>query len=258
MNIKKIKKLSNDKYQIITSNNNKIITYDSVILKYNLLYKKDIDSELLNLIIKETSYFDIYKKVVNYISKRLRSEYEIKKYLEKYDLNEKDTNKIISDLKESNFINDYNFAKAYISDKVYLSNYGPLKIRKDLQNYYVDNKIIEELISNIENEIILEKLNKLITKKINSNKKHSSYILKQKLLYYFKDLGYETSMILNCLDNLGNNEDGILDKEYEKLYKKYSKKYSDYNLDNKIKEGLYRKGFDINKITEFINTKKEF
>lgn len=258
MDIKKIKKMNNDKYQIITSDNTKIITYDSVILKYNLLYKKNIDSELMSLIMKETSYFDIYKKAVNYISKRLRSEYEIKKYLEKYDLNEKDTNKIINDLKKSNFINDYNFAKSYISDKVYLSNYGPLKIKRDLQNYYIDTEIIEELINNIDDEVILEKLNKLMTKKINSNKKHSNYILKQKLLYYFKDLGYETSMILSCLDNLGNNDDNILDKEYEKLYKKYSKKYSDYNLDNKIKEGLYRKGFDINKINEFINTKKEF
>ena len=48
MDIKKIKKMNNDKYQIITTDNKKIITYDSVILKYNLLYKKSIDSELMS------------------------------------------------------------------------------------------------------------------------------------------------------------------------------------------------------------------
>ena len=67
MVIHKIKKLGNGKYQLIIGNHHKVTTYDEVILKYNLLYKKEIDSELLDQIFSETSFYDVYTKAVKYI-----------------------------------------------------------------------------------------------------------------------------------------------------------------------------------------------
>ena len=50
MKIEKIKKLSNGKYKIELDNKEKITTYDEVILEENILYKKEIDNELINKI----------------------------------------------------------------------------------------------------------------------------------------------------------------------------------------------------------------
>ena len=47
-------------------------------------------------------------------------------------------------------------------------------------------------------------------------------------------------------------EDEILKKEYEKLYTKYSRKLKGYELEKKIKEKLYSKGFDIHDIEKII------
>ena len=48
----KIKKLKN-KYKIEFDNREPIITYDDIILKYNILYKKELSEELIDKILKE-------------------------------------------------------------------------------------------------------------------------------------------------------------------------------------------------------------
>ena len=169
MKIEKIKKLNSGKYKIELDDKNKIITYDDVILKHNLLFNKDIDSSKLNELNIDTKYYDIYNKCVKYISTRLRSEKEISIYLDKFPLEENDKNKIIEDLKSVCFINDANFAKAYISDRIYLSNDGIEKIRKSLLEHNIDSSLIEEELSKIDKNVIKEKLTKLISKKIKNN-----------------------------------------------------------------------------------------
>lgn len=256
MKIQSIKKVGSNKYYLIFENNEKITTYDEVILKYNLLYKHEVDSSFVKTIIQETSYYDIYLKIVKYISIRLRSEFEIKKYMEKFHLAEVQKQQLLEKLKQAGLLNDKNFTIAFISDKLHLSTMGPLKIKKELLKHQINSKIIEEEISKIDEEEVFDKLYKLVVKKIEANKKYSSYILKQKLLLYFKDLGYETTMIDQCFYEIGNKEEDILSKEAEKLYKKLSRKYQGTELTRKVKEKLYQKGFDINEITSYLNKKE--
>ena len=59
MKIEKIQKLKNNKYKIILENNDVINTYDDVILNNNLLFNKDISSELLNQINNQTIYYHL-------------------------------------------------------------------------------------------------------------------------------------------------------------------------------------------------------
>ena len=143
MVLHKIKKLSNGKYQLTIGNNHRLITYDEVILKYNLLYKKEIDSELLEAIFSETSFYDVYNKVVKFISIRLRSEKEIKNYLKKYSLSTKEEEECLQKLKNAGLLNDESFAKAFISDKLHLTTMGPYKIRGELEKLGISSDIIE-------------------------------------------------------------------------------------------------------------------
>jgi hypothetical protein len=78
MKIKKIKK-QGTKYKIILENNDSITTYDEVIINNNILYKKELNSNLLETIIKQNEYYEIYNKLVKNIKQKLRSETEIRK-----------------------------------------------------------------------------------------------------------------------------------------------------------------------------------
>lgn len=253
MRVKKIKKMKSGKYKLVIEGSNDIVTYDEVILKNNLLSQKEIDEELLLKINIDTDYYDIYMKVIKYIQIRLRSEKEIMKYLEKFKLDEVEKNKIIEQLKQIGLINDFVFAKAYISDKLNLSNYGPNKIKQDLANHDIDNTIIEELIWDIDEREVYEKLYKLMEKKILNNKKYSKYQLKHKLLHEFANLGYQTEMINDIFEKQYVEDNNIIKKEYEKIYNKLKTKYSGNELFYKIKHKLYQKGFSSEEIDDLFN-----
>jgi len=63
MKIENIKKLNSGKYKIELDDKNKIITYDDVILKHNLLYHKEVDTDKLNELNIDTKYYDVYNKL---------------------------------------------------------------------------------------------------------------------------------------------------------------------------------------------------
>ena len=229
------------------------ITYDDVILKNNLLYNKEIDNDKLNELYKDNTYYDTYNKVVKMISKRLRSEKEINDYLEKNNVIDKD--KIISRLKSVNLINDTNFAKAYLYDRLYLSKDGVSKIQSDLIDYGINDNIISDLLSNLDEAIIDEKLEKIVIKKIKSNSNKSNYLLKQKIIYDLINLGYDKEKIVYYFDkNITDDSSAIL-KEYNKLFKKLSLKYSDDKLKCEIKNKLFQKGYSSYEIDKIINEK---
>lgn len=250
MEIKNIKKLKSGKYKI-EMDDTKITTYDDVILNNNLLYKKHIDNKLLENINVETSYYDVYNKVIKYISVKLRSKKEILEYLNKNKVEENDKNKIIKDLTNAGLLNDENFAKAFISDKIYLSNDGRLKIKKELLEHNINEDIIDKYLYSYEESIFEEKLSKLMTKKIKTSK-YNGYLLKQKLFYEFNNLGYENDIITKVYNSIDINSN--IDEYFEKYYKSLSKKYSGNDLINKLKNKLYSRGYSIEEINEKINT----
>ena len=239
MKIEKIKK-NGKKYIIILDNGLEIKTFDDVIINNGLLYNKIIDDDLLDKINKENDYYNIYYKVVNYISKKIRSEKEIIDFLDKNNILDK--NKIINKLKSINLINDLNFAKAYISDRINLSNDGIYKIKNDLLKHNIDLGIIDNELSKIDDEIINKKIEKLINKKI-KNSKYTGFKLKYKVVNELINLGYDKSKISEIYDNLDIKNDDLIIKEYNKLYNQLSKKYQGKELEYKINVKLYNKGF---------------
>jgi len=256
MQINKIIKMKDNKYKVIIDGES-IVTYDNVILENELLYKKSIDNNLYKKILLDTSYYDIYNKTVKYILKRRRSEKEIRKYLNKFDINNNDVESIIVKLKDIRLIDDREYCKAYINDKLYLSKEGINKIKEDLIGEDISIEIIEEELNNIEEYLFNERLEKLIIKKINSNKKYSNSYLKQKILSEMFNLGYDKEIILNILESNLNSDDNILEQEFNKVYDKLKVKYSGYELENKVKQKLIQKGFSVGDINRLLQEKTE-
>jgi len=256
MKLLKIQKLKNNKYKLIVDGV-PIITFDDVILKHNLLYKKEIDDDTYNFILKDTEYYNLYNRTLKYILKRRRSEKEIKVYLTKLSASLDDIKNIISKLKENNLINDTQYCRAYIYDSIYLSKKGINKIKNDLIIQDIPLNIIEEELNKIDITDVNNKLEKIILKKIKSNKKNSNFILKQKILHDMTELGYDRNLIIEILDKNLSADVDILKKEFEKVYIKLSKKYFGQELVSNVRNKLLAKGFIINEINELLREKTE-
>lgn len=256
MEINKIIKMKDNKYKIYIEGDF-IITYDNVILDNDLLYKKHIDDSLYKKIIVDTEYYDIYNKVVKYILKKRRSEKEIYEYIKKFNIDENKINKIINKLKELKLINDLEYCKAYINDKLYLSKCGINKIRIDLLEQNIPYDVIEEELKNIDINILNDRLEKLIVKKIKNNKKYSNYLLKQKILNEMINLGYDKNNILEIIENNIESNASILETEFNKIYLKLKNKYSGVELKTKVKQKLIQKGFSMEEINKLLQEKTE-
>ena len=233
MKIIKIVKKPGNKYILELDNGDKIKTYDEIILKYNVLFHKEIDNNTLEKIINENNYYDIYNKVLKYINTKMRSEYEIREYLKK--LEYKDIDSLIANLKEKKLINDSLFLKAYINDKILLTLDGPYKIKNTLLDHNIDESLINKELNIFNTELVNERLKKIIDKKIKLN------------------IGYSKEDILNILDNYKINEEELIKKDYDLLKKKLSKKYAEKDLEYQIKNKLYQKGYSIDSINNFLS-----
>lgn len=201
MKIEKYKKISDSKYRIILDNGTVTDIYEDVIVKNNLLYKKEIDCNLLNKIEQDNEYQDSYNIALKYITVRLRSINEIEVYLKKKGIKTEAIEDTISRLKENNFLNDEIFTKAFIQDKLNFTTMGKYKLINELKILKVDENIINNYIEEIEEDIWCERINKLINKYIKSKKKYSGNILKNKIYIYLVNLGYDKSLVINSLNN---------------------------------------------------------
>lgn len=240
MKIIKYQKVSSNKYELTLENKEKIKLFEDVILKEELLLKKEInDLEKLKEINHE---YEIYDVSLSLVSKKVISIKGLRTYLLKkgYEINK--INKVINSLIRSNYLSNSNYAKCYVNEKLKLSLDGPKKIKSHLMNEEIDEDIIDELL-NINEDIWYERINKYLEKQLKINKK-SVYYFKNKMMVNLTNLGYEKDMISTCLNSINiDNEEELEEKERIKLRKKLERIYSGEELERKIKEKLYQKGF---------------
>ncbi len=250
MNITKIKKDKGNKYKVLIDLEEYVL-YDDTILKYSLLTNKSIDDELLQEVIKYNDYLKYYYLALKHISKRLRCKKEIVDYLNKYDVDKDTINLIIDKLNSEGYLNEYVYLKSFINDSLNLSDDGPLKIKSKLIKLGFNedsiNEVLNSIISNIDLSI---RVSNIIDKKVRLNNNKGKYYLKRKILLDLTNLGYNKETILDILNNINFDDSSIYKKEREKAFNKYSKKYSGYELESKVNNYLYRKGFSVGDYNE--------
>lgn len=250
MEIKKFKKLKNNIYELELDNGSLVKLYDDVIVKYSLLINKKIDSKLLDEITKYNTSLDAYYLSLKYISKKLRCEKEIEKYLTKLEFNKDVIDKTISKLNNDGYLKHDIYIKSYINDIYNFNNYGPDKIKFNLREL---GFILNEIEPYLEDKDFKSKAIKIIDKKVKANHKLSNYMLKQNISNYLINLGYSKDIFYDYLDNIKINNKDILVKEASNYIKKYSKKYENKELLYFVKDKLYKKGYNSDEIDEVLN-----
>lgn len=245
MKIISYNKQKNGMYKIKFENNFSIILHEDLILKYNLLLNKYIDDEKLEELYEENKTYEVYNIALKYINVKLRSVYELRKYLDKKKYSTLLIDNTISILKKQGYLNDEVYVNAYINDQINLTLNGPFKVKKSLLDVNIELDLIDKYIPKFSQELIDFRINKLINKYLNSKTNKSAYALKQKIIINLVNMGYSKEDIVNNLENIQivDNAD-IRKKEYDKIYNKLSKKYSGSELEYRVRQKMYQKGFN--------------
>lgn len=201
MKIEKYELTKKNIYNVYLSNGEVLELNGKVITNNELLIKKDIDNELYDKLKRDNTICILVDTSVKYIDRRLRSINELRDYLKN---KEEDTiiiEEVIDKLIDYKYLDDDRFTKAFIKDKLNFTNWGDYKIKNELKRLGVNEEIIYNNISNIDDNIYYERINKIIDKDISINKKYSGIKLKNKIYNHLLTLGYSKEKVISIINN---------------------------------------------------------
>lgn len=138
-------------------------------------------------------------KAESFCAYQERSQHEIRNKLYEWGLHQADAEAIISELIESNFLNEERFALAYCLGKFRIKGWGKLKIKQGLKFKRVPDKLIQKALKIIDPNDYLEKLGQILIKKSATVSEKDPFKRRYKLIQYAASKGFEKELISDLL-----------------------------------------------------------
>lgn len=243
MKIIKYKKKRNGQYELQFDSGKELTLYEDVILKHELLLKREVTEGDLDTILLSNQECDVYYVALKSLNSRFKSEKELRIFLDKKEYPMEFIEKAIQKLLHQGYLDDRSFSKAYINNQMITTSKGPKKIEKELLDKGVLREIILEELVVFTKEEQLIRIKKIANRLIKSNRSRGGIVLRKKIVQDLQIMGYSSSVIDEVMQQLSfGDTKSIAEKEKEKLYRRLSRKYSGKELEFKIKEKLYQKG----------------
>lgn len=146
----------------------------------------------------------LYKTALNKaMAQCSRREYccdDIRNKLISWGVSGTDSEKIIVNLIEENFINEKRFATAFVKDKFNYNKWGKIKIAAHLRHKNIPGEITREALNSIDYDAYTRVLKDIITSHRRSVKSKNQYDLKAKLLRYGLSKGFESNLLYEVLN----------------------------------------------------------
>ena len=200
MKIVKYERIGVGKYRIFLDNGEIIDTYDEVILRYDLLLKKEISPSIYSKIVRDTKLQEYYNLCDKYISYRIRSVKEIEDYLKKKNVSLEDIEEVVDALKRDQLLDDDHFAECFIKDKLSFTTMGNYKIINELQKQHISSDIIDKYSYLMDDDVMLSRIERLVNKKMLATGNLSGYKLRDKIYRYLIGQGYSSSLVVTVLN----------------------------------------------------------
>ena len=131
----------------------------------------EISEAQLEQLKSESDFGKNYIRAVDLISRRLRSEREIRDYAFRKQWTKSNTERVIERLKTRGYLNDQRFAELFFSSRHQSGRYSLKRIRLDLVKKGISSDIIDDLCrANGDSAALLKLINKRINKYDDENK----------------------------------------------------------------------------------------
>jgi regulatory protein len=113
---------------------------------YSLQKEIFLDEEIFNTLSKLSENFMCRKKAISYLSKRVKTKFQAKVYLEKKKFSREVIEIVLSELVSLKYIDDYNFTELYITSRRSSKVIGLNLLKKELLSKGVSMNIISSVM----------------------------------------------------------------------------------------------------------------
>ncbi len=252
-----IKKMRGNRYLVKLQRNDiehVHIVHEETIINYNLLGPKTLTENDYQKIIKSSEEDVLYNKALYFIEFKTRTISEVKKKLRGTTQNEDVIQVLINKLKKQGYLNDDEYAKNFITEKIEFELIGPKSIKDKLIGKGIHFDLIDTHLLLYKEEYQYDKIREFLKKETKHTIK-KPYIkayqsIKTKLMGKGFDMNIIESSMISCKDMLEEavDEVSLLEAEYKKLKKDFNIK--DFKEKDKLIKKLLAKGFRYDLVKE--------
>ena len=154
----------------------------------------EIDEQQLDQLKSESSFGKNYIRALDLVSRRPRSQREIRDYAFRKQWTKANTDRVIERLLERGYLNDAKFAEIFVRSRANLRNYSTRRMKLELQKKGVSSDIIDQVLSESDDFDENVALKNLIAKKQNR------YDDEQKLIAYLARQGFTYDAIRSAIN----------------------------------------------------------
>lgn len=217
----------------------------------------ELNRELIEEIKASESWNKAYSDALFYLSFRMRTEKEMRTYLRKKEATPHVIDEVIEKLRKENFLNDLEFAIAFVRDRVNRSSKGPKIVANELQEKGVDEESIQQALREYSDEQQFQNALHWAEKRSARRSKESHRRTLNKIRAQLLQKGFSQDVATRVMEHIDipldkAEEKNKLHAQGDKLYKKYARNYEGYELKQRLQAALYRRGFPSHLIAQYI------
>lgn len=190
---------------VICFNDGEFITLDYRTVIDNGLRKNDpIDETKKERLISESNFLKAKDSAFRFLSRRHHSASELRTKLIKKKYPKEIIENVLQDLADKNFLDDEQFAKAYIEEKSVKKKIGINRLKAELFKRGIDRKIVDKVLSNVDSELSYDQALELAKRKSEflRLKEIDKRKLKSKIFSFLSSRGFESDIIMRVLNDL--------------------------------------------------------
>ncbi len=154
----------------------------------------EISAKQLDKFKQESDIDKIYGRTLDLLARRPRSEWELRDYLRRKQIEAGDVDTLLNKLSNSGYINDEDFARRWVDSRRLLKSTSKRKLNLELKQKRISDEIINKVLAEDETDE-LKVLKELIAKK----RTQTRYQDDQKLMQYLVRQGFNYSDIKQTL-----------------------------------------------------------
>jgi regulatory protein len=203
MKIERIAKKDDETVIVYLDNQEKLFLSYEVFLKNRLKNDMEISEDGFSFLIRENQKYFVKKKAYNLLGRRLHSSRELKLKLMKSKYDVALIDEVLGYLQEKKLLDDFEFAKQYVEEKIRTQSWGKNKLKsglfqKGLSSEIIDNVLEEIDLSPKENAMgLAEKKLKILSKRNYDNRQLSA-----RLHTFLYSKGYDYDTINEIIEHL--------------------------------------------------------
>lgn len=145
---------------------------------------------------------EAFQRAANLCSRYEKCSGDIFQKLIQWGLTEDEAFPVLDALKEEKYIDDERFARSFVRDKFRFNKWGKLKISNHLRAKRVEQRLIDEALTEIDESDYLDLLERLLREKNRNLKAGSEQERKAKLFRFAQGRGFEGNLIFEALSQL--------------------------------------------------------